>query len=149
MGRECSEWVTNGSGSGRPHVIMARIGSGTGASAHLSPCAYHLCDTPPWHRPCPSASTHFTYSQQLTPGSLAPREEANLDIARGEVLQRNQSMDFQTLEGTVHLSKPFRSRKTKKVRTMITFTPRKSHFDTTNEHSGTNEFRVRTPSMPH
>ncbi|KAH9840045.1 MBOAT-domain-containing protein [Rhodofomes roseus] len=50
-------------------------------------------------------------------------------------------MDFQTLEGTVHVSKPFRSRQTKKLRTMITFTPRKSHFDTTNERSGTNEFR--------
>lgn len=26
---------------------------------------------------------------------------------------------------------------------MITFEPRKTHFDTTNEASGTNEFRVR------
>ncbi|KZT70797.1 MBOAT-domain-containing protein [Daedalea quercina L-15889] len=59
----------------------------------------------------------------------------------GGALQRNQSMDFQTPEGTVHVSKPFRSRQTKKLRAMITFIPRKSHFDTTNERSGTNEFR--------
>ncbi|KAG2075676.1 hypothetical protein BDR04DRAFT_1133274 [Suillus decipiens] len=48
---------------------------------------------------------------------------------------------FTTTEGTLHVSKPFRSRSTKKVRAMITFEPRKTHFDTTNEASGTNEFR--------
>jgi sterol O-acyltransferase len=48
---------------------------------------------------------------------------------------------FTTTEGTLHVSKPFRSRSTKKLRAMITFEPRKTHFDTTNEASGTNEFR--------
>ncbi|KAG2128574.1 MBOAT, membrane-bound O-acyltransferase family-domain-containing protein [Suillus clintonianus] len=48
---------------------------------------------------------------------------------------------FATTEGTLRVSKPFRSRSTKKLRAMITFEPRKTHFDTTNEASGTNEFR--------
>ncbi|EPT00989.1 hypothetical protein FOMPIDRAFT_149567 [Fomitopsis schrenkii] len=60
----------------------------------------------------------MTYTEQLTPEN-----------------------HFHTPEGTVHVSKPYRSRQTKKLRAMVTFTPRKSHFDTTNERSGTNEFR--------
>lgn len=50
---------------------------------------------------------------------------------------------FATTEGTIYVSKPFRSRSTKKLRAMITFEARKTHFDTTNEASGINEFRVR------
>jgi len=50
---------------------------------------------------------------------------------------------FATTEGTIYVSKPFRSRSTKKLRAVITFEPRKTHFDTTNEASGSNEFRVR------
>ncbi|KAF9240644.1 MBOAT, membrane-bound O-acyltransferase family-domain-containing protein [Melanogaster broomeanus] len=49
---------------------------------------------------------------------------------------------FSTTEGTLYVSKPIRSKSSKKLRAMITFEPRKSHFDTTNESSGTNEFRV-------
>ncbi|KAG1907893.1 MBOAT, membrane-bound O-acyltransferase family-domain-containing protein [Suillus fuscotomentosus] len=54
---------------------------------------------------------------------------------------RTEDGGFSTTEGTIHVSKPFRSRSTKKLRAMITFEPRKTHFDTTNETSGTNEFR--------
>lgn len=54
---------------------------------------------------------------------------------------RTEDGRFTTTEGTLHVSKPFRSRSTKKLRAMITFEPRKTHFDTTNEASGTNEFR--------
>ncbi|KAG1795165.1 MBOAT, membrane-bound O-acyltransferase family-domain-containing protein [Suillus plorans] len=54
---------------------------------------------------------------------------------------RTEDGRFSTTEGTLHVSKPFRSRSTKKLRAMITFEPRKTHFDTTNETSGTNEFR--------
>lgn len=54
---------------------------------------------------------------------------------------RMEDGTFATTEGTLHVSKPFRSRSTKKLRAMITFEPRKTHFDTTNEASGTNEFR--------
>ncbi|KAL6304532.1 MBOAT, membrane-bound O-acyltransferase family-domain-containing protein [Sparassis latifolia] len=46
-----------------------------------------------------------------------------------------------SLEGTLYVSKPFRSSSTNNMRAVITFTPRKSHFDTTNESSGSNEFR--------
>jgi hypothetical protein len=56
---------------------------------------------------------------------------------------RTEDGGFTTTEGTLRVSKPFRSRSTKKLRAMVTFEPRKTHFDTTNEASGTNEFRVR------
>lgn len=47
-------------------------------------------------------------------------------------------------EGTLYVSKPFRSKSAKRLRALVTFKPRKSHFDTTNESSGSNEFRVGT-----
>lgn len=55
---------------------------------------------------------------------------------------RTNSGGFKTSEGTLYVSQPFRSQSSKKLRTLITFAPRKSHFDTTNESSGANEFRV-------
>ncbi|KAG6836995.1 hypothetical protein H0H93_016699 [Arthromyces matolae] len=54
---------------------------------------------------------------------------------------RTQSGGFKTSGGTFYVSKPYRSKSSKKLRALITFAPRKSHFDTTNESSGTNEFR--------
>ncbi|KAI5895388.1 uncharacterized protein SCHCODRAFT_02619284 [Schizophyllum commune H4-8] len=48
---------------------------------------------------------------------------------------------LETPAGTLYVSKPFRSKSSKKLRALITFTPRKSAFDTTNELSGANEFR--------
>lgn len=57
---------------------------------------------------------------------------------------RTNSGGFKTTDGTIYVSQPFRSKSSKKLRALITFAPRKSHFDTTNERSGTNEFRVRT-----
>ena len=57
---------------------------------------------------------------------------------------RTESSNFSTENGTIHVSKPFRSRASKKLRALVTFTPRTSHFDTNNERSGSNEFRVRT-----
>ncbi|KIJ20887.1 hypothetical protein PAXINDRAFT_165717 [Paxillus involutus ATCC 200175] len=54
---------------------------------------------------------------------------------------RTDSGRFSTTAGTLYVSRPFRSKSSKKLRAMITFEPRKSHFDTTNESSGTNEFR--------
>jgi len=58
---------------------------------------------------------------------------------------RTSSGGFNTTEGTIYVSKPFRSKKSKKLRATITFTPRISAFDTTNESSGANEFRVSGP----
>lgn len=57
-------------------------------------------------------------------------------------MERTSSGGFQTSDGTLYVSKPFKS-KNKKLRAVITFTPRQSAFDINNESSGTNEFRVR------
>lgn len=58
------------------------------------------------------------------------------------VIGRTTSGGYRTEKGTLYVSKPFRSSKGKKLRAMVAFTPRKSAFDTTNELSGANEFRV-------
>lgn len=50
---------------------------------------------------------------------------------------------IETTDGTLYVSKPFRSGTSKKLRAMISFVPRTSHFDTNNLSSGANEFRVR------
>lgn len=55
---------------------------------------------------------------------------------------RTPSGGFKTKEGTLYVSKPFRSSTSHKLKAMIAFTPRKSHFDIGNESSGANEFRV-------
>ncbi|KAF8239405.1 hypothetical protein L208DRAFT_1456544 [Tricholoma matsutake] len=55
--------------------------------------------------------------------------------------RRTLSGGFKTSEGTLYVSKPYRSKSSKKLRALITFAPRKSHFDISNESSGTNEFR--------
>ena len=54
---------------------------------------------------------------------------------------------IETSQGTLYVSKPVRSRSSKKLRAMVTFSPRKSVFDISNEQSGTNEFRVRPPLL--
>ncbi|KAF8659903.1 hypothetical protein AX16_001787 [Volvariella volvacea WC 439] len=54
---------------------------------------------------------------------------------------RTASGGFKTSDGTLYVSKPFRSKSSNKLRALITFAPRKSHFDISNETSGTNEFR--------
>ena len=55
---------------------------------------------------------------------------------------RTLSGGFKTSDGTLYVSKPYRSKSSKKLRALITFAPRKSHFDSNNESSGSNEFRV-------
>ncbi|KAH7926040.1 MBOAT-domain-containing protein [Leucogyrophana mollusca] len=67
--------------------------------------------------------------------------KARRDVQPMPMANRTESGGFATTEGTLYVSKPFRSKSSKKMRSMITFTPRKSHFDTTNESSGANEFR--------
>ncbi|GLB41942.1 putative sterol O-acyltransferase [Lyophyllum shimeji] len=57
------------------------------------------------------------------------------------VKNRPESEAFKTSEGTLYVSKPYRPKASKKLRALITFAPRKSHFDISNESSGTNEFR--------
>ncbi|KAF6761618.1 sterol O-acyltransferase [Ephemerocybe angulata] len=48
---------------------------------------------------------------------------------------------YETSTGTLYISKPYRSRSSKKLRALVTFAPRTSAFDSRNETSGTNEFR--------
>ncbi|KAF9477584.1 hypothetical protein BDN70DRAFT_861561 [Pholiota conissans] len=48
---------------------------------------------------------------------------------------------FETSTGTLYVSKPYRSKASKKLRALITFAPRKSVFDITNDRSSSNEFR--------
>jgi hypothetical protein len=53
-----------------------------------------------------------------------------------------------TKETGTYVLKPFRSPKSKKLRTAVVFVPRLSHFDIENERSKNNEFRVRlSPSF--
>ena len=44
-------------------------------------------------------------------------------------------------QGTVYVSQPYRSSSQNKLRAMVTFAPRKSHFDISNESSTSNQFR--------
>ncbi|KAF8347868.1 MBOAT, membrane-bound O-acyltransferase family-domain-containing protein [Amanita rubescens] len=53
----------------------------------------------------------------------------------------SQNGSFKTVDGTIRVSKPYHSRTTKKLRALVTFEPRKSAFDISNEHSVSNEFR--------
>ncbi|KAJ3543211.1 hypothetical protein NMY22_g3220 [Coprinellus aureogranulatus] len=48
---------------------------------------------------------------------------------------------FETSTGTLYVSKPYRSKSSKKLRALVTFTPRDSAFDRGNQQSTTNEFR--------
>lgn len=52
-----------------------------------------------------------------------------------------KSDGFETSTGTLYVSKPYRSKSSKKLRAQITFSTRNSVFDINNEHSGSNEFR--------
>lgn len=58
------------------------------------------------------------------------------------MLERKRADGFNTTEGTLSVSKPYRTKDSRKLRALITFTPRKSAFDINNEASGMNEFRV-------
>ncbi|RPD64216.1 MBOAT-domain-containing protein [Lentinus tigrinus ALCF2SS1-7] len=46
-----------------------------------------------------------------------------------------------TPQGTLYVSQPYRSSSSNKLRAMVTFAPRKSHFDISNESSTANQFR--------
>lgn len=59
-----------------------------------------------------------------------------------EISASSVKSTIETKEGTLYVSKPFLSSGSKKLRALIAFTPRTSHFDTKNAQSGVNEFRV-------
>ncbi|KAH6915930.1 sterol O-acyltransferase [Coprinopsis sp. MPI-PUGE-AT-0042] len=56
-------------------------------------------------------------------------------------MTRTPSGGFETSAGTVYVSKPYKSKESKKLRALVTFTPRHSAFDINNVASGANEFR--------
>jgi hypothetical protein len=62
-------------------------------------------------------------------------DAAPVSTIAGEVLA--------TKETGTYVLKPFRSPKSKKLKTAVVFVPRLSHFDIDNERSNKNEFRVR------
>ncbi|KAG1880505.1 MBOAT, membrane-bound O-acyltransferase family-domain-containing protein [Suillus tomentosus] len=92
-----------------------------------------MLSAPPLTQEKPSGTTKYKTSPSVRHGAQ--------DTGPIVMTTRTEDGGFSTTEGTLHVSKPFRSRSTKKLRAMITFEPRKTHFDTTNETSGTNEFR--------
>ncbi|KAE9394759.1 hypothetical protein BT96DRAFT_978389 [Gymnopus androsaceus JB14] len=59
-------------------------------------------------------------------------------------MSRTSSGGFQTSDGTLYVSKPFKSKSSKKLRAVITFAPRQSTFDINNESSGA---KVKTANM--
>lgn len=61
--------------------------------------------------------------------------------SNGTQERSSDNSSFKTEDGTIRVSKPYRSRRTKKLRALITFEPRKSVFDISNENSIANEFR--------
>ena len=71
---------------------------------------------------------------------LEAADAAAVDAVNGKVLA--------TKETGTYVLKPFRSPKSKKLKTAVVFVPRLSPFDIENEQSNKNEFRVRSqPSI--
>jgi hypothetical protein len=74
------------------------------------------------------------------------RVEGSVDLRDASQLRsritRGESGTLETEQGTLYISKPYRSKTTKKLRAMVTFAPRTSHFDLSNAASGQDEFRV-------
>lgn len=73
--------------------------------------------------------------------SSPPKEKGFLD--------RTGTNKLNATEGTLYVSKPYRTKDSRKPRALITFTPRKSVFDINNEASGVNEFRVSDSILLH
>ncbi|KAL5536945.1 ARE2 [Sanghuangporus sanghuang] len=71
---------------------------------------------------------------QVKPSESIPRE------GNGSTLQRTRSGGFPTSDGTLYVSKPFRTTANKKSRAVISFVPRNSTFDP-QDTRGPNEFR--------
>lgn len=68
-------------------------------------------------------------------------DAAAISTVHGEVVT--------TKETGTYVLKPFRSPKSKKLKTAVVFVPRLSHFDIENELSNKNEFRVTLPPHRH
>ncbi|TCD71824.1 hypothetical protein EIP91_003167 [Steccherinum ochraceum] len=96
----------------------------------------------PWGQ-CKPATRHASLMNLPHP---IRRQNSAPHLANGDAhipphAVRQSSGAIETDKGTIYVSKPFRSGTSKKLKAMITFTPRKSHFDIENDSSRRNEFR--------
>ena len=66
----------------------------------------------------------------------------------GSPIKRTRSGGFQTDEGTLYVSKPFKTKNDKKARAVISFVPRNSTFDPQGTKQP-NEFRVSHETLFH
>jgi hypothetical protein len=123
-----------------------------------SPSALSVCLSqprlPPTHVACYTPRLIIRSGRSFLPmsnaTSTATKQRSKLAPPEiPPIIGRTVSGGFRTEEGTIHVSRPFRSKKSRKLRAMVSFTPRKSAFDTTNEMSGMNEFRVRRVAILH
>ncbi|KDQ61746.1 hypothetical protein JAAARDRAFT_31224 [Jaapia argillacea MUCL 33604] len=89
-------------------------------------------------RPRDSSPGSVTSAVELTP-RLEKALEASANEHGRPLSDRTASGGFKTNDGTLYLSKPFTSFKSKKRKAVITFVPRKSVFE--KEGTGANEFR--------
>src|SRR5882757_8258393 len=72
--------------------------------------------------------SHQEKSSDATNQKALPPSQGFQDTGTTAV-SHSEDGRFATTEGTIYVSKPFRSRTTKKLRAMITFEARKTHFD--------------------
>ncbi|KAI0705236.1 MBOAT, membrane-bound O-acyltransferase family-domain-containing protein [Cytidiella melzeri] len=81
--------------------------------------------------------------QQFTTAVVEVVESLGQDNSSNEVnlAKSIPSGGIETSQGTIYVSKPVRAGANKKLRAMISFSPRQSVFDISNERSGANEFR--------
>ncbi|GJE91227.1 MBOAT, membrane-bound O-acyltransferase family-domain-containing protein [Phanerochaete sordida] len=78
---------------------------------------------------------------QFTTAILEVIEPPSNVAGKPRTANRTPSGGIETTQGTIYVSKPVRTGRSKKLRAMVSFSPRKSTFDITNEKTVTNEFR--------
>lgn len=82
-----------------------------------------------------------TTETQFTTAILEVIDPPQHVASKPRTTTRTPSGGIETTQGTIYVSKPVRSGKSKKLRAMVSFSPRKSTFDITNEKTVSNEFR--------
>ena len=102
---------------------------------------------------CKRISTYLSNTSKLltrtvrecsgNPALLKPTDNISIStIGATDKLARTQSGGFPTANGTLYVSKPFKTEKHRKSRAVISFVPRNSTFDP-QDSKIPNEFRVR------
>ena len=96
--------------------------------------------SPSTHRLCTSLSTSLVRLTRAVASALSDATMSSSASSSPNTIHPNGSTAVPA-QGTLYVSQPYRSSSTNKLRAMITFAPRKSHFDISNESSTRNEFR--------